>query len=573
MLRDPVWLWTEIYRSPTRLTITDIEVTFTNCKFTNMKYTITGAFNEKLAGGSAISVYTSTYGKTTTISIVSCSFSKCSVESSSKVYAGCVYLYNLHTSSHSVDSCSFADWYPSTDSNSDQNGGGIGTYYTAAPLQITNTNFTLSGVTTNKNHGGFFASTAPTHLDHSTTIANCRFIGDAITTGFVVNINSTQYLQGSFSVTDSQIIDTNSQLVISKITFTSSSGFTRTKISNTSIGYISASCTTNPIHLVDCNLTQGSISFGGSTLMILFSGTNVTGKHFFSGSSNIYLYSTSHVVLHQCDFTDCSTTSTQYIIYSYRLPSLVVDTCSFTRCSGGYSTLNVEECYSFFYFCSFTNVTGSRASAVKLTKSYETFFDSCRFDLLESNNVLDVVAYSTADITCLNETSVIGCTSNRKMYVGIYWADGVELTSIDEIPVEAEKSEMRVGTWTTKPEEQVDEESTETEPTEEEDSEQQIQTFSSLSEALGSLQPSPITNVINFTDGVFIEPNVLSVSQIVEIVGTGSNVRDTHSTQLTTNGFISTSNGRLILHSLRLVPGVPSGHSKPKRGLLNTAST
>ncbi|KAK2944717.1 hypothetical protein BLNAU_20353 [Blattamonas nauphoetae] len=145
---------------------------------------------------------------------------------------------------------------------------------------------------------------------------------------------------------------------------------------------------------------------------------------------------------------------------------------------------------------------------------------------------LDVVV-TLDDIACLNETAVIGCKSNRQMYFGTTWIDKQALTTVKEVPIEAEQNDLRVGTWPTEPE---------------------VTLFSSLSEAIGSLQPSPLNTIITFSDGHFTETGLLEVSQLVEIVGAGSNTSDAHSTQLTTKDITSKSTGKLTLQSLRLVP-------------------
>ncbi|KAK2944908.1 hypothetical protein BLNAU_20151 [Blattamonas nauphoetae] len=136
-----------------RLSFTQVSVAFTNCKFTNM-YSFTG-YGQTAPGGSAIFIWSYYVPSPTALSLVSCSFSKCSVTHRDNLYGGCVYLYNLSATTNTIDGCSFDDWYSGNDSNSGQYGGGIGTFRTTAPLVITNSNFTLSGATTNKYNGGF----------------------------------------------------------------------------------------------------------------------------------------------------------------------------------------------------------------------------------------------------------------------------------------------------------------------------------------------------------------------------------------------------------------------------------
>ncbi|KAK2948126.1 hypothetical protein BLNAU_16926 [Blattamonas nauphoetae] len=550
------------YSGENRFNLTSVEVTFTQCKFTNMKYSLTSS-SEQLAGGSAINLCLRYSHISTTLSLNSCIFSKCSVDSSSPVYGGCVYLYNMSTTTNTIDTCSFEDWYPSNDINAKQQGGGIGTYYSTAPLVITECNFTLSEDTTHRNNGGFLSSYSTSSTSISFTITNSRFVGDATSTGLVIYFSSdtsspttpTKFL----TVTDSLIHNTNSKIDLSRLDVVTSSGFTRTEITDTSINYGRTSYRTHPHLFLDCKLNDCSIySIFGERLMILFSGTAFTGKSTSTSSSIVELSSISHVVFHKCDFTDCSIPSSRSLIYSYNLPSLVVDTCSFTRCSGGQSIFDVRYTHSFFYFCSFTNVTGSTAFVMTTYNNYAYIFESCRFEL-ETANKLDVNVYQT-EITCLNETTVTGCSSNRPMYFGISWQNRKELLTDLFIPGEVSKNEMRVVIPPTDPEVPADEESTKTESIEpEEDAEQPIQTFTSLSDALGNNSTTPLLHtVITFSDGSFTEDTLLEVSQIVEIVGAGSNISEIHSTQLTTGGFISKSTGKLTLHSLRLVPSSPS---------------
>ncbi|KAK2961935.1 hypothetical protein BLNAU_2991 [Blattamonas nauphoetae] len=145
------------YSGENRFNITDIQITFTRCKFTNMKYS-TSSWSAESSGGLAICLCSTTSSKRTTLSLVSCKFSKCSVDGSSTVYGGCVFPDFLESSTNTVKACSFADWYPSNDGNANQYGGGIGTYRTTAPLDIKDSHFTLSGGTITTKHGGFFAS-------------------------------------------------------------------------------------------------------------------------------------------------------------------------------------------------------------------------------------------------------------------------------------------------------------------------------------------------------------------------------------------------------------------------------
>ncbi|KAK2944725.1 hypothetical protein BLNAU_20361 [Blattamonas nauphoetae] len=513
----------QVYDGVARFEFTTGTVSFTRCEFKNMKYTG--------SGGSAIYLNNSY----PTLSVISCSFSKCSVASSNSVNGGCIFLYSLHASTNTVDSCSFDDWYPTNGTNIYQYGGGIGLYRTTSPLQVTNSNFTLSGETTNTMNGGFFASYS-SNTNLSFTFSNCRFIGDTKTTGYFLKLDTYDSTTGVLSVTDSEILNTNSQVEVKRIRFETSSGFTRTEISNTSIKYSGTSAQTHPHLFLDCKISQCSMySEYASTFLILFSGTSFTGQPPNSSNPSLYLSIARQIVFHKCDFTDCSPAAKQSLIYTEEVRSLVVDTCTFTRCSGGKSIIDLKKTYSFFYFCTFTNVSGTSASVITTQLNDACFFEACRFDLEEDLTVLDIVVSST-DIACLNETAVIGCTSNRQMYFGTSWMEKQELTTVKIRSGEADKNEMRVGTWPTEPE---------------------IPRFISLSEALGSLQPSSLNTVITFSDGTFTESGLLELSQRVEIVGAGSNTSDTHSTQLTTKDITSKSTGKLTLQSLRLVPSSP----------------
>ncbi|KAK2962067.1 hypothetical protein BLNAU_3123 [Blattamonas nauphoetae] len=511
------------YSGSDRFNFTAVAVTFTRCKFTNMKYSFS-SLSAQLAGGSAIYFHSSSKA----MSLVSCTFSNCSVSSSSPVYGGCVYLYNMKTSTNTVTACSFDDWYPSNGTNSRQHGGAIGTYWTPAPLVITESNFTLSGETTHKYNGGFFACYSPS-TRQSTTIDNCRFVGDSSSTGLVLSFDSGFQKNAFFSITDSQILNTNSWIEIIDLNITSSSGFTRTEMTNTSIEYDDVLTTKLPHLIVDCKLNQCSVSSEDSDFLLLFLGTSFTGKSANTSRSTIYLSDTTKIIFHKCDFTDCSIASSHSLIYSDDVESLVVDTCSFTRCSGGRSIIDVQRTPSFFSFCTFTNVTGTTAYLMMLNSDSFIFIESCRFDL-ETSNRLDFDL--STSLTYEKDTIVTACTSNRKIYIGTSWTNRIEMMTVQVVPIEAGKSEMRVVT----------------EPTEED------QTFTSLSEAFAAF-PSPLLDtVITFSDGSFTEDELLEVSQLVEIVGAGWVVSDFRSTQLTTNGFVSKSTCKLTLHSLQLVP-------------------
>ncbi|KAK2955553.1 hypothetical protein BLNAU_9409 [Blattamonas nauphoetae] len=521
----------QTYDGVDRLNLTQATVTITACHFTNMKYT---AFSSaEYAGGSALFF---TY-PAKAISLISCTFSKCSVTSSASVYGGSVYLYGMNPTTCTVEACSFNDWYPSNDGNTFQFGGGFGAYSISGSIVITNSNFTLSGETENSmSNGGFVASYASTYANQSATIENCRFVGDARTTGNVLYFRTNQNRKAYLTVTDSQVSNTNSQVAIEYGVFNTSSGFTRTDFSNTSFMYTGPSFKLHPHLIVDCKLDQCSLFAWNGPIMFLFSGTSFTGEPVTSRSL-IHLYEISHVVIHKCDFTDFSPVPYERLIYSRNLPSLVVDTCSFTRCSGGKTIVDVTDTYSFFYFCTFTNVSGTDANVMTSNRNFANFFEFCRFDL-ETSELVDIVV-SSADLDCLNDTAVIGCTSNRQMTFGTSWFSPQELTTVTIISGEVSKNEMRVGAWPTEPEE---------------DSGQQIPTFSSLSDALTALPNPPKDTVITFSDGSFTETGVLEVSQLVEIVGAGSNVSDIHSTQLTANLLVSKSAGQLTLRSIRLAP-------------------
>ncbi|KAK2942740.1 hypothetical protein BLNAU_22329 [Blattamonas nauphoetae] len=556
----------ETFDGKERFNIADIKIVFTGCQFTNMKYTFSSS-TAQLAGGSAIYLRSTTSSTPTTLSLHKCTFSKCSVNSSSTVYGGCVYLYNMRTSTNTIDACSFDDWYPSIDGNTRQYGGGIGTYDTSAPLVITDSNFTLSG-TKNQYNGGFVLISSQFSHTISITITNSRFVGDSTSTGHVMYLDAHHTSgrpMGFISVTDSLILNTNSTIEIFESEF-QSSGFTRTEITDTSIKYSMTQSKTHPHLVLDCKLNDSSIcSHSTPRLMLLFSGTTFTGKSTNTSRPIVELYSTSHVIFHKCDFTDCSVASSQNIIYSYKIPSLVVDTCSFTRCSGGQSVFSTSTTHSFFYFCTFTNVTGRSAFVMTTKDNYAFFFESCRFEL-ETADKLDFVV-SSDDVTCLNETTMTGCSSNRQMYFGTSWTNRKELPIVLVIPGEVSKNEMKVRTWPTNLEEPADED-----PTEDEDPKKPVPIFLWLSDALGNISTTPplLDTVITFSDGSFTEDTHLEVSQIVEISGAGSNISEIHSTQLKTDGLVSKSTGKLTLQSLRLVPSLATsflGSSKDSASL------
>ncbi|KAK2959047.1 hypothetical protein BLNAU_6063 [Blattamonas nauphoetae] len=517
-----------------RLNITAAAVTFTKCQFTNMHYTATSS-SQSLAGGSALYFFSSSNA----VSLVSCSFSKCSVTSSARVYGGCVFMYDLRTATNTVDACTFADWYPSATNKDRQYGGGLGMYYTSAPLLLTNSNFTLSGDTTNTNHGGFVSFYLTTNTQ-STTISKCRFLGDTRTTGTLFFISSDRVPAAFLSVTDSLFLETNSSLNIGSVILTESSQFTRNEFTNTSIRIFGMSSKVHPQVLVDNKLDHCSIDCSSND-QVHFSELSFTGKS-DARDPCVKVYNAMCVVFHKCSFTDCSPLNNQYSIFnSERVKSLVVDSCSFTRCTGGSSVVLLRESYAFFHFCSFANLTGRDCTFMTLSSNYASFFEGCRFDLQNSYDY-DIVVVNT-DYTFLSSTTMVGCTSNRKMYYRDAKSSKAELKAVTVIAVEASKNEMRVGTW----------------PAEsEEDPKQQIPTFSSLSEALAVLPTPPKDTFITLSYGNFTEPSLIEMSQLVEIVGFALNISDVRSTKLTTSGFVSKANGKLTLRSIRLVPSSTS---------------
>ncbi|KAK2959014.1 hypothetical protein BLNAU_6030 [Blattamonas nauphoetae] len=517
-----------------RLNITAAAVTFTKCQFTNMHYTATSS-SQSLAGGSALYFYSSSNA----VSLVSCSFSKCSVTSSARVYGGCVFMYNLRTATNTVDACTFADWYPSATNKDRQYGGGLGMYYTSAPLLLTNTNFSLSGETENTNHGGFVSFYLTTNTQ-STTISQCRFLGDTRTTGTLFFISSDRVPAAYLSVTDSQFLETYSSLYIGSVILTESSQFTRNELTYTELSIFGISSEVHPQVIVDNKLDHCSIDCTSND-QVHFSELSFTGKSDASDPC-INIYRAMCVVFHKCSFTDCSPSKNQYsVFYSYQVKSLVVDSCSFTRCTGGSSAVLLSQSYAFFHFCSFTNLTGRDCTFMTLSSNYASFFEGCRFDL-QTSTLMDISVVNT-DYTFLSNTAVVGCTSNRKMYYRDAKSSKAELKAVTVIAVEASKNEMRVGTW----------------PAEsEDDTEQQIPTFSSLSEALAELPTPPKDTFITLSYGNFTEPSLLEISQLVEIVGSALNISNVRSTKLTTSGFVSKANGKLTLRSLRLVPSSPS---------------
>ncbi|KAK2950358.1 hypothetical protein BLNAU_14693 [Blattamonas nauphoetae] len=119
----------KVYNNVDRFNFTEETVTFNRCWFFNMKYSITSSL-QMFAGGSALFFHSNT----TALNLTLCEFENCSVTSSFPhiiIYAGCVYLYS-NTGSvitppvATIDSCSFKDWYPSSN-NTHQFGGCVGT--------------------------------------------------------------------------------------------------------------------------------------------------------------------------------------------------------------------------------------------------------------------------------------------------------------------------------------------------------------------------------------------------------------------------------------------------------------
>ncbi|KAK2963682.1 hypothetical protein BLNAU_1247 [Blattamonas nauphoetae] len=366
--------------------------TVTHSTFQNMIY----ATRDRWDGGSAL-ILTQNW---TQLTVQDCSFVNCSVlitKSQLDVIGGYVLLRGSSSKQHhstlSVSMCSFIDWYPGNGSDKYQDGGGVGTYQTCASHSIVDSNFTLSGAKKQTFNGGFIAVCCQANTSSPLTISNCRLQGDGQTRGNCLYIFSCQFGLGGLSVSDTEIVNTNSVFKLSSITGVKPIVVTRSNlVCGSLIAESDVVTREDPLLFVDCTLDVFRVESLKNSPNFYFVGT------FFHTSLN----------------------------------------------SNSIELLSIAGPYTAFqaYSCMFSNLTGTSSSVCLIQTNGSVLLEDCRFDL-EPSNKADF-HFIRASPLLLNTSSVDGCTSNREIRIT---SDGKTLTAcplIEIIETPNTKTEIKI---------------------------------------------------------------------------------------------------------------------------------
>ncbi|KAK2955340.1 hypothetical protein BLNAU_9733 [Blattamonas nauphoetae] len=531
----------KIHDGVARFTFTEGAITFTRCWFFNMQFSTTN-MTDIGSGGSALSFQSGTAALTLT----SCKFENCSVSSpfaKQIIFGGCVYICRVYadietTAEATIDSCSFTNWSSPSD-RPYQYGGCVGTMNSAHNLKILNSNMTQVLGTTKLN-GGFISHYTCSEV--GLTIDKCRLSGDGKTMGHCVNLTSLgrTVKPVSFSMTDTEIDNTNSTISLFNFTTNDSIDFIRVNMKNVSFYMDQVSAPHGPILFLDCVLDQTCRLTGTQSVSasFLYSGTTFTGAVTTNQVFHVRVSSpTRHLIFQQCIFTECSTVH-QTIIQASSVSSLTVDSSTFTNCFGAHTLglFGVVSTPFRAHSCTFTNISAQYSNILNGSPRQAFFFENCHFDLQPSNRN-DFLLSDVGQMDILNESSIVGCTSNRPITAN-YNSTQVVCPFIKEVTSEPETNKMRVGTWL--PEEGFSD-------------------HSSLSDALATLSDdSLLPNIVFLSEGSHLETSNLEIKHDVEIVGSGSNTTNFHFTELTTAGFKPKSGGKLRLRSMKLIPSTLS---------------
>ncbi|KAK2955312.1 hypothetical protein BLNAU_9703 [Blattamonas nauphoetae] len=345
----------------------------------------------------------------------------------------------------------------------------------------------------------------------------------------------------SFSMTDTEILNTRSRISLNKIFTNRSIDFIRVNVKNASFYMDRVNAPHGPILFLDCVLDQTSRDehIQSISASFLYSGTTFTGAVTTRNEFHVYASPpTRHLIFHQCNFTDCSTYQSP-VIRAWSISSLTVDSSSFTNCGGEHTHgfFSVSGTHFRAHSCTFTNVSAKISNILNSHSLQSLFLENCRFDLQPSNRN-DFLLSDAGQMELLNESSVVGCTSNRPITANSNDYTKVTCPFFKEVTSEPETNKMRVGTW----------------PAEEDFSD-----HSSLSDALSTLSDeSLLPNIVFLSEGSHSQTSLLEIEHDVEIVGTGSNTTNFHCTELTTAGFKAKSGGKLTLRSMKLIPSTLS---------------
>ncbi|KAK2945734.1 hypothetical protein BLNAU_19347 [Blattamonas nauphoetae] len=510
-------------------------ITITNCSFSNMHHTVTTTYSYDL-GGSCIHTTT----RLGNLVIDTCSFSTCSVShkiASQEIHAGCILLYSNQGApvdfNSSITSCSFLDWYPGNSAMNNHRGGAVGGYNTRTSVEIINSNLTLTGSKSQTWNGGFISYQYVNYESCPLTITNCQLKGDGSSTGqCIVYFNNRILSSLAISITDTSILDTNSEIYYDYACSPNLFTMTRTHTKNAAINFQSVKSTLYPALIVDCRLEQTNFRLTGCETSMFVFGTVLSGTRSSNSASPIMLSTSRPVLFHSCSFNDV-TTSGNGLFEVSRSGSLTLDTVSFTKCSGSkaagvFHLLGTSLVASF---CTFDEITGKTANLLFVDNNCSSLFENCIFNLQDSH-IADIYLPSSSN-SILNGSSVVGCVANRTLTTT---EDGHTLSNwlLVTAPEGPSPYKMKVGSWP-------------------DDEGQSPETHPTLSDAFSHLS-STNPNSILMSDGSFEANTALDVSVVVELVGNGTEAFSCHTTQLKTNGFSVLGNGKLTVRSILLVP-------------------
>ncbi|KAK2951691.1 hypothetical protein BLNAU_13430 [Blattamonas nauphoetae] len=485
----------------TRLNITT-DTTITNCIFQHMYY-ITAEMDD---GGSALILNTDA----TYLTVDNCTFFNCSVShtmSSGSVAGGCILLRGSYSnrlrSTLTVTSCSFSDWYPRNSKSSQQRGGGVGTSYTSAPLSIVESNFTLSGGKTQYSNGGFLSIHGLEDVSSPITISNCRLQGDGNVSDNCLSFRNCKFGSDGLTISDTQIVNTNSFSEISAVTGVQPFVVTRsTFVIGTLLVKSKVVTSHDPLLFVDCTLDVFRIESTDTPTNLYFVGTTFRTNANSSSTGVLKVAGPCFVIFQGCRFEGVEAYS-HGLIFCYKSVSLTLDTCTVKECktTGSCPSLfDLENTVFRAHSCTFSNLTGVSSTMFIFRMNGSILLEGCRFDLEPSTKADFNFVKSLPSL--LNTSSVIGCTSNRAIRVTTNGKTFTESPLFNVCPIPNPKCEIEL---------KVDSD----------DNGKPIETMDKLSPAIQQLGMDSST-ILSLSDGWFTETLLVPVTADIEIVGSGT---------------------------------------------------
>ncbi|KAK2944867.1 hypothetical protein BLNAU_20210 [Blattamonas nauphoetae] len=476
---------------------------------------------EHLDGGSALILSTDANDLT----LHNSKFINCSVTCTKvglSIDGGCVLMRGSFShrisSSLSVSSCSFTDWYPGSVSYSYPNGGGVGISYTSTSHSIVNSNFTLTRGKAHHSNGGFISVKVLEDSSALLTISNCRLKGDGLTSDDCLHILNCAFVSGGLSICDTEIVNTTSVFRIKTVSGARPIVVTRSLFVNGSLVVESDVITQHdPLLIVDCSLTQFRVESTKSSPDFCSVGT------VFNTLPNSSMYELINpagpcfMIFQSCKFEGCEASRYAMISYSKSI-SLTMDTA---------------------FSCNFTNLTGTYSTLFLIETNGSVLLEDCRFELEQST--LADFRFNKASPSLLNTSSIVGCTSNREIRMT---TDGKTLTNcplftVIETPKANDEIKLKVDT---------------------DENGNPIETMDTLWIEIQSLV-SDSSTILSLSDGSFTESEILSIQTDVDIVGNGTeSVHVTldessrpHTTQLTAELEVK-AGANLKLRSMTIIP-------------------